>query len=276
MSATLLAILNLVLIAVSVVGFLTCHRELRIIRRGMGALDEGQGRRAATLVSGLQALREPLEAIRAGVEELSPNRRDTVDQRRRFHAASVPALHALVPEPTGLRLDLPSMADEVRDSEVETQVMKPRASAESAGVATMRSTIASASNASTPMLSAGLSRARGRHAPALTPPPSKRTVVGLPPPANAIAQDTHRPPPESGSTTVSRRTGARVSMPVPSSGTPPQTGFRTLCRLCEGIGTVRTRSGGLEDCRGCNGAGYIDPTGGAGDEDEEREARLPG
>jgi hypothetical protein len=60
-----IAILILVKVVVTAVGLGLCHRELRSIGRGLGALDEGAGRRAAEVVAGLQGLREPLEAIRA-------------------------------------------------------------------------------------------------------------------------------------------------------------------------------------------------------------------
>ncbi|MFT3767530.1 MAG: YuiA family protein [Minicystis sp.] len=283
MSTTILAVLNLILVAVVVVGFAACHRELRIIRRGLGAIDEGHGRRTAAIVVGLQGLREPLEAIRAGVEELSPNRRDTVEQRGPLPpSAVVPASKATIPAPTGLRLDLPRASEEDRDSEGETRLMRPPTAAELAAAGAVRP----AESPDPPALAAGLGRPRGRLAPPGTtphPPPVKRdaTVMGLPPPASAPPQSTYRPPPPgSGPVAASRRTGSGtlMSMPAqvaPSSGSAPKVALKAVCRLCEGSGVVRIRSGGLEDCRGCGGSGYIDPavapSGG-----DEREARLPG
>jgi hypothetical protein len=120
MSVAILVFLNVV---VTVVGLGLCHRELRIIRRGLGALDEGAGRRAAAVVSVLQSLKEPLEAIRVGVEELSPQRRPTVEQRAPFskRAGAVPATAV---EPTGLRLERPRAAEDERDSDGDTRLVR--------------------------------------------------------------------------------------------------------------------------------------------------------
>lgn len=118
MSVILALALGLAAVAV---GLALCHREIRALRRAIAALDEGNGRRAAAIVAGLQSLREPLEAVRAGVEELSPNRRETVEQR---------APTATAPEPTGLRLDLPRATDDERDSEGETRLVRQPTAAE--------------------------------------------------------------------------------------------------------------------------------------------------
>jgi len=70
-------------------------------------------------------MKEPLDAIRVGVEELSPNRRATVEQ-------SQPAAgsRAAATAPTGLRLDLPRAVEEERDSDGETRLVRQPTAAE--------------------------------------------------------------------------------------------------------------------------------------------------
>lgn len=113
-----IAVLNALLVVIAALGFAVCYRELRVLRRGLGALDEGAGRRTASIVVGLHALKEPLEAIRGGVEELSPNRRDTVEQRGPAAKTDRPAAGA-----AGLRVDVPKVGEEDRDSDGETRMM---------------------------------------------------------------------------------------------------------------------------------------------------------
>jgi hypothetical protein len=205
-----IAILFFMNVVVTAVGLGLCHRELRIIRRGLGALDEGAGRRAAAVVSGLQSLKEPLESIRTGVEELSPQRRPTVEQRGPFskRVGAVPVAAAV--ESKGLRLDLPRAAEDERDSDGETRLVRQPTLAEL--------------------------RAAGAVAP-----------------------------------------GVRLPAPVKRAVTPPERGttLKPVCRMCEGGGMMRARSGALEPCGGCNGAGYVDPEGAVLDA-EERAARVPG
>jgi hypothetical protein len=218
MTALLLALLVLVLplLTLLLLAAGACLRELRALREslaaGLGALDEGAGRRGATLVAGLAALRDPLDAVRVGLEELSPNRRATLE---RGPQPPRPTL----PEPTGLRL--PRAGDDERDSDGETRLVRQPTGAELAAAGALR--------------------------------------------------------PGSGT----RRTGkgTLTSVPaqgVPPSGSAPRAGIRMVCRMCEGSGVVRMRDGGLEDCGGCNGAGYVDPADAPADCGDEREARLPG
>jgi len=124
MSFAILVLLNGVLAAVVAVGLGLCVRELRAVRRCLAALDEGEGRRAAAVVGSVQAMREPLDAIRASVDELSPTRRKTA-------APSTPTgkLRASV-ESSGLRLDLPRAVDDERDTEDETRLVRQPTAAE--------------------------------------------------------------------------------------------------------------------------------------------------
>jgi len=124
MTIAILALLSGVLVAVVAIGLGLCHRELRAMRRGLAAIDEGEGRRAAAIIGSVQAMREPLDAIRAGVEELSPNRRATVEPST---PTSKPPTGA---ESSGLRLDLPRAVDDERDSEVETRLVRQPTAAE--------------------------------------------------------------------------------------------------------------------------------------------------
>jgi hypothetical protein len=219
MIALLLALLVLVLplLTLLLLAAGACLRELRALRAGLaaglGALDEGAGRRGAALVAGLAALRDPLDAVRVGLEELSPHRRATLEQR-----GPQPPRPTL-PEPTGLRL--PRAGEDDRDSDGETRLVRQPTSAELAAAGALR--------------------------------------------------------PASGT----RRTGKGLltSVPapgVPPSGSAPRAGIRMVCRMCEGSGVVRMRDGGLEDCGGCNGAGYVDPADAPAEYGDEREARLPG
>ena len=59
MSPSVTVVLNVVLFAAIATAFALTRRELRALRRTLGAVDEAEGRRAATLLAGLQALREP-------------------------------------------------------------------------------------------------------------------------------------------------------------------------------------------------------------------------
>ena len=244
-----LPLLTLILIAAG-----ACLRELRALREdlaaglaaldegagrrgaalvaGLAALDEGAGRRGAALAAGLAALRDPLEAVRAGLEELSPNRRETVEQRAPQPLelrgpqsleprGPQPPPRPTLPEPTGLRLDLPRATDDDRDSDGETRLVRQPTAAE--------------------LAAAG----------------ARRPVSGP------------------------RRTGKGTLMSVPAqamppSGSAPRAGIRMVCRMCEGSGVVRMRDGALEDCRGCYGAGYVDPADVPAECGDEREARLPG
>ncbi|MFT3764772.1 MAG: hypothetical protein QM820_04540 [Minicystis sp.] len=279
---TSILVLHVVLVTVAAVGLAACHRELRIIRRGLGALDEGQGRRTASLVVGLQALQGPLGAIRASVEELSPNRRDTVEQR-----PSVTPPPSKAATSTGLRLELPRAAAEDRESDGETRLMaQPTATELVAAGAVRPSAVPPQVGAPDPAeLAAGLGRPRGGRSAAPVrpphPPPVKlaETVMGMPPPPGAPPQSTHRPPPPAAGRTGS---GTLMSMPAqaaPSSPNAPAVTLKAVCRLCEGSGVVRMRSGALEGCGGCNGSGHIDPAGqqpAALPGEGERRAQLPG
>lgn len=188
MSTIVIVLLEVVTLVVTAVGLIACHRELSAIRRCLAALDEGQGRRLAMVVVSLQGLRGPLDALRAGVDGLSSERRDTVEQR--------------------------------------------------------------------------------------SPPPP--TAPGASPTSAPQA------PPTSAAGPARTSTGTLMSMPAqaaPSSGSAPKVVFRAVCRLCEGSGIVRVRSGALNDCGGCAGSGYIEPL----DEHTaaqasagERRAQLPG
>jgi len=124
MNLAVLVLLNGVLVAVVAVGLGLCHRELRVMRRCLAALDEGEGRRTAAIVAGVQAMREPLDAIRAGVEELSPNRHKTVEPRAPTGRPPTGA------ESSGLRLDLPRAVEDERDSEGEARLVRQPTAAE--------------------------------------------------------------------------------------------------------------------------------------------------
>lgn len=214
MMMNVLAFAAVVLLAAAVAGIAACHRELRRLRRGIEALDEGGGRRAAAVMAGMEALRGPIEdlrlAVAAGLEELSPNRRQTMEQRALFPPAPDPSssrLRAAPPESAGLRLDLPraAEAEEDRESDGETR---------------------------------------------LIPQPIAAELLGS-------------------------SAGARA----PVSGRAPRGSPAAVCRMCEGAGVVRARSGAVDRCDGCAGTGSLDPTderatlvNGA----DERSARLPG
>lgn len=278
MNPTFLALLFAGLVvaemAVAILFCALCLRELRVVRRGLGALDEGAGRRTASVVAGLAELRDPVLAIRTGVDELSPNGRKTIEHRP---SPALAAAASAAPPP----VDMPRMAGEDRDSEPETRLVRQPTAAElaAAGLPQPRTIPRPDPPA---LAAAGLDRPQARLAPpgrTPHPPPVKRaaTVMGLPPPAGAPPQSTHRPPPAT-VPTPPRRTGTGTLMSMPAQSAPPSSGasIRPVCRMCEGSGAVRTRSGQLDDCRSCNGSGYLDPSThplGAGD---EREARLPG
>jgi hypothetical protein len=249
MSPTVAVVLDVVLLVALAAAFTVCRRELRALRRGLGAVDEAEGRRAATLLAGLQALREPLDVLRAGMEELAPDRRSTVEVRPFTPAPATPS----PPESTGLRLDpfgatsgpqrrdLPRATDEDRDSDGETRVVKPPTAAE----------LAAAGGTPDPpaLAAAGLGRPR-------VPRP-----VGAP-----------HPPPRR----VRTQTGTLLSMPAQAQppASSPEVALRAVCRLCEGTGVVRARSMALEGCRGCDGAGYVDPSAEPAAH-AGREAQLP-
>ncbi len=209
---SLALVLAVALIAIVATASAVLLRELRALRRRLGALDEAEGRRTATLLAGLHALREPLDALRVTVHELSPEGRATVERM----LSSPPS--TAMPATTGLRLDLPRASEEERESDGETRVVKQ-------------------------------------------PSKADLTAAGAVPdaPARAVA-DPGRP---------------RTAAPAPSSTPAPAT-LRAVCRLCAGSGVARARSGAVEDCQGCGGVGYIDPSAAqASPGASGRDARLP-
>jgi hypothetical protein len=200
MSTLVHSALELLVLTVGAMGLVGCCRELRAIRRGLGALDKGQGRRAAVVSRGLRALREPLDTICAGVEGLSLGRRDTTAQPGPplFTTSPPPP-----PESAGLRLNLPRAVDEDRDSDGETRLVRQPTAAELAAAGAVR-------------------------------------------PARSVRE-------------------------APAGGT-----LRSVCRMCDGSGSQRMQSGGLGDCGGCQGSGYLDPAAPALNGSDDRRARLPG
>lgn len=115
MSVAVLVLINVVvLVAVTAAGLGLCYRELRLVRRGLAALDEAEGRRAATIVGSVQAVREPLDAIRVGVEGRSSEPRARRDD---------PWPRSGREDMTGLRRDLPRAIDD-GDSDGETKLMR--------------------------------------------------------------------------------------------------------------------------------------------------------
>jgi hypothetical protein len=256
MNPSVLVVLDVVLLAAITGVLAVCRRELRALRRGLGAVDEAGGRRAATLLAGLQALREPIEALRAGMDDAAPDRRSTIEVRP-FSPAPSPATPRPMEsvESTGLRLDpfgvasppqridLPRAADGDRESDGETRVIKPPTAAELAAAGAVPDSPA--------LAAAGLGRPRVPRPGAAPHPPPRR---------------------------VRTQTGTLLSMPAqaqpPASG--PQVLLRAVCRMCEGSGIVRARSSELEGCRGCDGAGYVDPSAEPAPGVVGRDAQLPG
>lgn len=115
-----------------------CLRELRAIRVALVALDEDGGRRAATLVAGLSALRAPLDALRSGgagpsLQEGAPPQASFPAPRRSLHPVSPPV--------SGLRLDLPRANDEDDDSEGETRLVRQPTAAELEAAGATRPTV---------------------------------------------------------------------------------------------------------------------------------------
>jgi hypothetical protein len=126
MNAGINVVLVLVLVVAVAVVFALTRRELRALRRALSAADEAGGRRAATLLAGLRALREPLDAVRAQLDELSPDRRATMERMLSSPPAPAsPTSPASPVESTGLRL--PRASEDERESDGETRVMLLRA-----------------------------------------------------------------------------------------------------------------------------------------------------